>query len=146
VTPSGRAALIASIKGHEGTGPMKHGRFFLYQDTVGKWTGGWGHNFTDKGMSPAVVDLLLNEDIDEAVRAAAGYPWFVDLDEVRQAIIAEMIFNIGSFGFSTFKRLIHSMATKNYTQAATQMRQSLWAAQVKGRAETLAKRMETGKD
>ena len=136
--------LFDQLKVHEGTGPMKGGRFFPYTDTIGKVTIGYGRNLTDRGLSADEVEMLLNHDMDEAAAAAAEYPWFRTLDGIRQRVVVDMIFNLGAVGFSKFKATIAAIASGDYVLASDRMLKSKWAGQVGKRARTLARMMSTG--
>lgn len=115
-----------------------------YQDTGGVWTVGVGRNLTGKGLSSEEVLLLLGHDIDEAIRDLATFPWFAELDPVRQRVVTNMRFNLGPTRFRSFKRMLAALAAGDYAAAANSMRQSLWAAQVKTRATRLIRMMQTG--
>jgi len=71
-------------------------------------------------------------------------PWFTELDEVRQAVLVDMGYNLGIDGLLKFKRTLGSVESGNYANAAIQMLESKWATQVGHRAERLSDMMETG--
>jgi len=80
-------------------------RLRIYTDTVGKVTVGVGHNLTDRGISKAVCDLLLNEDIAEVIaQLNANEPWWQNLDPVRQRALANLTFNVGIENLLHFHR------------------------------------------
>lgn len=130
---------LASLKLHEGL------RLKPYRDTVGKLTIGYGRNLDDRGITREEADtLLLNDAYDaweEAERLVRAWP---ALDEVRRAVLAEMVFNLGAARLLGFRLMLAAVNDGRYTDAANEMRSSLWATQVGQRAETLAKRMATG--
>lgn len=136
--------LRERVKRHEGTGPVKGGRFYPYTDTTGHITIGWGRNLTGKGISTATAEALLDEDLDDAVAGAASFPWFARLDAVRQEVVAEMVFNLGLPKFQQFKATMAAIAAGDYHKASEQMLKSLWAKQVGQRARTLARMMKEG--
>jgi lysozyme len=138
MTLDARRQLVESLIQHEGL------RLKPYFDTVGKITIGYGRNLTDNGLTSQEAAILLDHDIDAALRNATQFDWFAGLDDERQRVVVEMIFNMGLVGFGSFRHLIHALAVKNYPEAARQMRDSRWATQTKGRAVTLAKLMEDG--
>ena len=130
--------LHAQLVRHEGL------RLKPYTDTVGKLTIGVGRNLTDKGISEATAYQMLDEDIDEAVADLAIFPWFAGLDAVRQRVLVDMRFNLGPSRFRQFRQTLAAVAHGEYVKASDQMLKSKWAAQVKGRARTLARMMATG--
>ena len=115
-------------------------------DTVGKITIGVGRNLSDKGLSPAEVDLLLDHDLDEVLTDLDTFSWFAVLDGVRQRVLADMRFNLGPSRFRGFKRMLRKMAEQDYILAGAAMRDSLWYRQVKTRGERLVQMMVTGED
>lgn len=126
------------IIGHEGK------RLDMYLDSEGISTIGVGHNLEAKGISEAVCDLMLEEDIQEATDDANTFRWFGDLSEPRQAVIVDMIFNLGLTRFSQFKKTIQFLENKLYQSAAREMLDSRWADQVGRRAIELSEIMRTG--
>lgn len=117
----------------------------LYKDTVGKTTGGVGHNFDDKGISDAVIDLMLSEDIDDSMKDLdRSFPWWRKMSELRQQSICNMCFNLGIVKLSGFKNTLKAMQEGRYDDAADGMLDSLWAKQVGARAQRLAKMMRDG--
>lgn len=144
MSPDARAALRAQLRRHEGTGPQRRGRFLPYTDTVGKLTLGYGRNLEDVGLSQTEADFLLDNDIDERVRALASlFPWFVTLDEVRQRALVDMAF-MGILKLLGFKKMLNALERGDYETAATEALDSRWAEQVKGRADTVAHMLRTG--
>ncbi len=131
--------LKAQLQKHEGL------RLQLYQDSLGHWTGGVGHNF-EKPLTKAVWSLMLAEDIEEAYEGVAQLPWFIPLDDVRQRVVVDMVFNMGLQKFLTFRNLIQAIKTKNFEMASFEMLNSQWAQQVGQRAKTLSSMMLSGKD
>lgn len=129
--------IVAWLKRDEGV------RLFPYLDTANppRWSVGVGRNLSDVGISPDEVDYLLRNDIARAEAEARKYPWYEGLDELRQAVVLSMIFNLGPQGFAGFKNTIASIARGDYADAASRMLQSTWAQQTKGRAVRLAQIM-----
>lgn len=126
------------IKNHEGYRP------YVYYDSMGFPTGGYGHAFLDRSpISHDVAVLLFEEDFD---RACKDYNKLnLDLDPVRRAVIIDMLFNLGLTRFFGFQRMIRALREKNYEKAADEMLDSKWAKQVKKRAHRLSGMMRTGK-
>ena len=118
-------------------------RLSIYLDIVGKVSVGNGRNLTDCGISDDERALMLSNDINKAVKLANQFPWFPSLDDVRQEVIVNMCFNMGN-RILTFTMMLQAMEQRDYSNAAIQMRNSKWFAQVKARGERLANAMETG--
>ena len=130
--------LTALIAKHEGL------RLKPYKDTVGKLTIGYGRNLDDVGISQDIADQMLTEDVAQSIKACRKFKWFEDLNEIRQAVIVNMVFNLGITRFRKFKKTIAHIKRRHYCYASDEMLDSKWARQVKGRAEELAHMMCTG--
>lgn len=131
-------AMQEQLERHEGR------RAKPYMDTVGKITIGIGRNLSDKGLSDDEIDYLYQNDIKEVIEDCATFPWFGTLNPVRQRVVLDMRFNLGAAGLREFKRFLRMLEQENYTKAADAMRNSLWAQQVKSRADRLIAMMRTG--
>jgi lysozyme len=119
-----------------------------YQDSLGYWTIGVGRLIDARkggGLSKEEREFLLDNDIKaktaELLKAA---PWVSKLDEVRQAVLLNMAFNLGVPGLLKFKNTLAMVQSGEYEAASKAMLKSLWAKQVGKRAERLALQMETG--
>jgi lysozyme len=116
----------------------------IYVDTVGKITGGVGRNLTDRGFSEDEIDLMLANDIrDVEVQLDKHLPWWREMNDVRQNVLANMCF-MGIGKLLGFKNTLAFMQAKRYDAAALGMLDSLWAKQVGQRAVRLATMMRTG--
>lgn len=131
--------LWDQLKLHEGH------RNHLYKDTAGKLTIGVGHNIEDKGLSDAVIALILQEDIAEAVSELDRvFPQWRDLNEPRQQVLIDMMFNLGAPKLLTFHKFMAALLEQDYAKAADEMLDSKWADQVGSRAIRLSEMMRTG--
>ena len=102
-----------------------------YQDTVGKWSIGWGRNLSDRGISYDEAKILLKDDIEIATaEARANFDWFDGLDPLRQDFIVLMIFNLGVPRLRTFRKMLDAIEAGNFSEAALQLEDSAWASQV----------------
>ena len=116
-----------------------------YRDSVGKLTIGTGRNLDDVGVSQDESDLMLANDIKHATIALeANFPWAMDLDEVRKGALLNMTFNMGVRGLAQFHNFLAKMQAKDFSGAATDMLESLWAKQVGARAQRLSIQIESG--
>lgn len=134
-----RPLLKSQLERHEGL------RCKPYRDTVGKLTVGYGRNLDDVGISPEEAELMLDNDIDKVERQLADVDEYRGLCPVRQAVIANMAFNLGFAGLIKFRRMWAAIAREDWDGAGREMLNSKWAMQVGGRASELALIMRTGK-
>lgn len=141
-----RALLLAQIKVHEGTGPIRNGRYMPYRDSNNILTIGVGRNLEANGLRESEVHAMLDNDIDESIRAChQQWPWFSHLDTIRQAVVTELVFNMGMSTFLHFRRTIDAIERRDFAAAAEGLRQSRWYQQVKKRrGEKLATQLESG--
>lgn len=115
--------------------------------TGSPWT--VGHGFTtgvnvDSKMDPLRSERMLEEHILQAdLELGNVLSWYKDAPFVVKTVLINMKFNLGLRGLLGFNNTLRFMKEKNYTQAAANMRKSLWYRQVKTRAEELARRIET---
>ncbi|WP_296059597.1 glycoside hydrolase family protein [uncultured Amphritea sp.] len=130
--------LIAQLKIDEGF------RGKPYRCTAGKLTIGFGRNLDDVGVSVAEAEMMLSEDLKEAVPQLEALPHYRMLNDVRQNVLCNMAFNLGIPRLMMFKNMWSALAHRNYETAAAEMLNSRWARQVGERAERLAKEMRTG--
>jgi lysozyme len=118
---------------------------YPYRCTAGKLTIGVGFNLDDVGLYPEEIAFILDNRINLVRKGLESeLPWFKDLDEVRQAVLIDMGYNLGVDGLLKFKRTLGSIQRGHYATAAIQMLESKWATQVGDRADRLSDMMETG--
>lgn len=135
------ANLIPDLERDEGL------RLTAYQDTVGAWTIGYGHAHVHAGTvwSGETAFAMLRADVAHAEAALdAQLPWWRQLDDVRQDVIANMAFNMGVTTLSQFHNTLAAMKAGDWNKAAAGMLASQWARQVGARATRLAAQMRTG--
>jgi lysozyme len=130
---------IDLLKKHEGL------RLKPYRCSADKLTVGYGRNLDDVGISEEEAEMLLLNDLLTAnIEVENRFVWFEDLDEVRKAVVVNMIFNLGIARFSAFKKTISLIEEGSYSEAAQEMLDSRWANQVGSRANELSEMMRTG--
>ena len=136
-----RQRLFKQLRLHEGV------EKFPYRCTAGYLTIGVGRNIEERGLLDDEIDFILDNDIEVVMNeVSVTFDWFFDLSEVRQRVVADMIFNIGMPRFKQFKKMIAALEEGDWSEAANQMMDSKWAKQVGKRAERLRDMMETGED
>lgn len=134
-----RAHLLGALKEAEGRSPR------MYEDTLGNLTIGYGHALkTGPPLSDAAMDQILEDDLADAENRCRRFAWFDQLDDVRQAVIVEMAFNLGLGGLAGFRKMIDALIAARYDEAAEELLDSRYARQVGARARRLAEEMRTG--
>ena len=142
--------LVSYLKAEEGL------RLKAYKDTEGVWTVGYGTSLKAMGLTDATaakmeINRFQAEDFlrAEAAKALAGveaaFPWWGQLDPVRQAIVAAMVYQLGLQGVRGFKRFIAAIQAKDFTKAAAEMMDSKWARQTPNRAARAALMLRDGR-
>ena len=130
--------LVELLKIHEGF------RAKVYKCTAGKLTIGYGLNVEDKGLTEAQAEYLLRDHLAELRGNLGALPWFQTLDDVRQAVVIDMAYNLGIGGLLKFQKMISWVRVGNFKLAAGEMRNSRWYNQVGQRAKRLTYMMQTG--
>jgi lysozyme len=139
--------LIAELRRDEDV------RYVVYKDSVGIDTTGVGHNLKSKPLpagwkyplNDVQVDSLLDDDLEDVFHDLdRNLPWWTDMNDVRQRVLANMCFNLGITKLLGFRNTLVYMRQGKYSQAADGMLASAWASQVKGRATRLADMMRKG--
>jgi lysozyme len=122
-----------------------------YQDTLGIWTIGVGHAHVAPGTvwTQAQADGALKRDIRHAAGLLdANVPWWRELNDARQDVLANLCFNMGwgdgSHGLSSFHNTLAAIRAGQFDHAAAGLLTSKWAGQVHGRATRLAEQMRSG--
>ena len=134
-----RDKLIAQLSIDEGR------RNKVYKDTVGKLTVGVGRNISDRAFSDDEIDLMLSNDIAIVEKELdRKLPWWRQMNDARQNVLANMAFNMGVPTLESFVNTLKAMQEARYVDAAAGMLKSRWAAQVGNRAVRLATVMRTG--
>ena len=133
-------------------------RLTTYRCPGGKLTIGIGHNLDADGgdagrilgrpiMAGSYITReealeLLEHDIDCTLPLLkALYLDWDHLSDNRQRVLTDMCFNLGIGGLKKFNKMNAMLMTGDYHEAAYQMLDSRWAAQVGKRAERLARAM-----
>lgn len=119
-----------------------------YKDTEGYWTIGYGKLIDERkggGISQDEALYLLRNEIKEKENGLrTALPWMVTLDYARYNVLIAMAFQLGVNGVLGFKNTLAALKGGDYQKAAAGIRGSQWAQQTPGRAERMAKVIETG--
>jgi len=125
-------ALTEQLKIHEGF------RNHVYQCSMGHDTIAYGH-LVSKGVSKAVGELILQEDIQEAIdEVKRNIGFFEDLPGKAQEAIVNMSFNLGISRLMQFKKMLMHLRDRNFSKAADEVLNSRYATQVGKRAMDVA--------
>lgn len=125
----------------------------VYKDSRGILTAGVGHNLEAHHILLPVGTLIPQQQSDDWLDAdlagAKGsliefIPWSVELDEIRFAVLWNMTFNMGALKLLQFHHMLGYAQSGDYTLAASEMLNSLWATQVGDRAKRLSVQLESG--
>ena len=127
----------------------------VYDDATGKLlkkgdsiqghpTIGIGRNL-EVGITRGEAEHLFHRDVwNAADETALATSVFGELNNIRQEVLVNMVFNMGAPRFKTFKRMLAALNELDYDRAADEMLDSKWAKQVGPRAQELARKMRTG--
>lgn len=121
-------------------------RLRLYRCTAGYLTVGWGHNIEDRGISRAIADAILVEDLAVAERDLDKVaPWWRGLDPVRAAALLDLCFNLGRERFAQFAPTLDVIRLGDYAAAAKRLERTPWFKQTKTRAVRIVAMIATGR-
>lgn len=118
-----------------------------YQDSLGLWSIGVGH-LVDKrkgGRLPDhIIDALFEYDFElHRNELFVQLPWVADLDEVRQAAMIDMYFQLRG-NLLGFKEALRFIQARAWSAAADAMLDSKWAVQTPERAHEISEMIRTG--
>ena len=120
---------------------------YAYNDSLGFLTIGVGR-MIDKRMGGHITHdeamYLLDNDIAKCLVAANKFSWFPKLDEVRQAAILDLLFNLGESKYLKFVQFNAAMSVKDYPWAVQELQDSLWYSQVGRRGPRICSMLMTG--
>ena len=117
-----------------------------YQCTADKTTIGVGRNLQDVGITEDEAKYLLQNDIDRILKEVEHWSFLEKLNEPRQAVILDMVFNMGvtRFNANTWVKTFAAIQNEEWEKAANEMLDSKWAKQVGQRAIRLSQMMRKG--
>lgn len=127
-------------------------RLVAYRDTLGIWTIGYGCTGHDIGegtvWTQGQADDEFNYRYSQAWAGAMhtyGVPHlWADLDIVRQAILADMCYQMGRTGLANFSHMLEAMRDADWHGAHDACLISRYAVQTPARAERNAQGLLTG--
>lgn len=114
-----------------------------YVDTAGKITIGIGRNLTDNGVNRGEIALMFDNDLVVAETGARMLvPRFDALSDARKAVMMNMVFNMGYARVALFVKTLKAINDGRFSDAAAEMRASIWYEQTGDRAKRLVAQME----
>lgn len=131
-------------------------RLDLYDDATGKQlkpgdtikghpTIGIGRALDRNPLTETEAKYLCLNDIARVERDLdRAFPWWRELSEKRQLVLASMAFQMGTAGLQGFPKFIAALRRGDYEDAAREMLDSAWAQQTPARCDRLAKMMAEG--
>lgn len=117
-----------------------------YKDQYGNCTIGVGHLLRN-GITEQCALLLLRSDLMEVLADLERIfqEQYVEINNRRRKALVSMRFNLGPYGFRSFKRMIEAVQNNDWDKAADEALDSLWAKQVPERANEIAEMLRYGK-
>lgn len=120
----------------------------VYLDSEGFWTIGVGCLVDARkggGLRDEEIDFIRDNRIALATSDVKHqFPWFVGLNEPRQAVLISMCFQMGLSGLLGFKKALAAMRDERWADAEREMRDSLWFKQTPERAGRMAHQIFSG--
>ena len=119
--------LREMVKHNEGYRPQ------LYLDSIGNLTGGYGHHFSIGSFLPdKACDVLFDHDIWSAKKDIQGFKRLTGVNgigPVREAVLIDMLFNMGLPRVLNFKRMIKALRKADFVTASDEIKDSLYFKQ-----------------
>jgi len=117
-----------------------------YKCTSDKLTIGIGRNIEDIGITEDEARYLLQNDVDRILKEVEHWTFLEKLNDVRQAVILDMVFNMGvsRFNANTWVKTFAAIQDEDWEKVANEMLDSKWAKQVGQRAIRLSQMMRKG--
>lgn len=138
MAPDLAVKLRRSLVKHEGL------KRFPYTDTLGNTTIGIGYDLSARGLPLEWINSQYEQDVEYFYnQLSSDFKWFSSLNADRQIVLVDMCF-MGYKRFLEFEKMLAFLAQGNFVEAANEMLESEWAAQVKSRAIELAEGLRTG--
>ena len=143
MTPAGIAQLKndEGFRSHAYPDPLSHGE---------PYTIAWGHTGPDVGPDTTCTEeqgeALLAADIAKAEAGLTAHlPWFASLDPVRQDVLTNIAFNVGTAGLLKWPSTLSYFQHGLWSQASNALlNEGAWDRQVGRRANRCAAATLTG--
>ena len=120
-------------------------RLETYKCTEGHLTGGYGHKMLEGEVPPtdhAGWLKIFERDFAKAMTGAEELLMLCpNIHETARHIVVEMVYQMGAYGVSRFKKFLQALQNSDYKEASVQMLDSRWAKQTPNRANRMSERM-----
>ena len=120
-------------------------RLETYKCTEGHLTGGYGHKMLEGEVPPtdhAGWLKIFERDFARAMTGAEDLLMLCpNIHETARHIVVEMVYQMGAYGVSRFKKFLQALQDSDYKEASVQMLDSRWAKQTPNRANRMSERM-----
>jgi lysozyme len=133
--------LIAMVKKNEGL------RLEPYKCSEGFLTIGYGRNLqrSGGGITQQEAEYLLENDVAMAeAMCEREFEWWDSLTIARQAVLIDMVINLGISGLLGFKNMLAAIKARSWQIAGEHLVDSLYAKQVGERAQVNKRMLVTG--
>ena len=131
-----RHELRDQLKRHEGWVPH------AYRDHLGFWTIGYGRLIDPArggGLSLDEGEYLLRNDIEGRIATLRSrLAWFDRLPDRKKQALTNMAFQLGVNGLLGFRRMLHALQNRQWSEARREALDSRWAKQTPVRAREIA--------
>lgn len=116
-----------------------------YHCSANKLSIGFGRNLEARGISLNEAEYMLANDIRDCREALTrDYSWFPALDQVRQAALTDLCFNLGTQRLAGFVKFLAALGRGDYERAADELVNSKWFGQVKRRGPRIRDMIKSG--
>tara|TARA_R110002074_G_scaffold350680_1_gene521679 strand:+ start:80 stop:490 length:411 start_codon:yes stop_codon:yes gene_type:complete len=115
----------------------------VYKCTANYDTIGYGFAIKDLELSKKVCDIIAEEKEQKLIKELGTFDWFDSAPKLIQEVVKEMDYQLGYTGFTKFKKTIYYLETEQYSEAADEMLDSLWARQTPNRAKRLSEEVRS---
>jgi len=116
-------------------------RATAYKDTEGHTTIGYGFD-VDAGITQPEAAALLAAQLTTRHQSLLQFPWYANLDDVRQSVCLDMAFNLGVAGLLHFPSMIAAIQRQDWASAQTQCH--VENSELAGRYQKLGQILLTG--
>lgn len=121
-------------------------RSHCYQDSVAKWTIGYGRNIDPRGgigITKEEAEYLLSNDIQRSIgECERAFPFLKDLDKARLSVIVQLCFQLGLPSLRKFRKMLGALERGKWKEASEELLDSRFARQVPARAKKLARQLK----
>lgn len=117
----------------------------VYRGGDGLYRIGYGRDLERVGIRREEASHLLSNDISDArALLSTNEHFWNELDEVRQAVCIDLVFNLGWAGYKSFKKFRVALEVGDFETAGDELYDSKWRTQTGNRARRNIEMIRTG--